>query len=275
MSECLYLDGRVRPLRVGLYGVALQIERPDELPILAPLPRLRRIGCWGRVDWAGDALLACAAHSIPISFLSAGRGVACFLPALPPAKAFGALIEEASLRADWTERLENWTDSELRRSLLTALKNRPETQKAVSGLLARGDARLALRVGLRTLDSPGPVRRIWSCFQECLHGWTVERLREQSLFLGHFGFSSDKPNVPQRLALVVSPLLLSETLEQAAREARRRRPEGPAHGAGAGNLAHRCALAFDRAEPVLAKHFAGALRRFERLVRDSAEEVEA
>ncbi len=275
MSECLYLDGRVRPLRIALYGAALQIEQPDEVPILAPLPRLRRISCWGRVDWAGDALLACAAHSIPISFLNAGRGVACFLPARPPAKTFGALIEEAGLHADWNNRLENWTDSELRRSLLAALKNRPEAQTAVSRSLALGDARLALRVGLRTLESPGPTRRIWSCLQEILHGWTVERLQTQSLFLGHFGFSSDKPNVPQRLALVVSPMLLSETLEQAQREARRRRPAGPMDGAGAGNLAHRCALAFDHAEPALAKHFAGALRRFERLVRDCAEEVEA
>jgi len=274
MNQCLYLDGRARPLRVALYGAALEVVREGEVLALAPLGRLRRISCLGRVDWAGDALMACAAGAVAVSFLRAGRAAAHFLPARPPARSFGALIEDAGLHPAWNERLEDWTDSELRRSLMLALRETGQGSDSVARLVAAGDSRQALRAGLRILGSRGPDRRILRHLLENLHAWAVERLLGKSLFLGHFGFSSDKPNLPERLAHVVSPLLLGESLEQARREAHRRRPSGPVDGAGAGGLAHRCALAFEHAEPALARRFDGALRRFERLVRDCAEEVE-
>lgn|GEM_PF-4136500 len=274
MNQVLYLDGRAQPLRVGLYGVALEVAREADRLSLAPLPRLRRICCWGRVDWSGDALLACAAHAVPISFVRGGKGSAYFLPARPPARAFGALIEDACLHPDWAARLEDWTDAELRRSLMAALRTHHKMGEAVGRLLAAGDTRLAVRATLKSLGRQGPSRRVWSHLQECLHSWSVERLRSQPLFLGHFGFSSDKPNVVERLAHVVSPILLSQAVEQMDRESRRRRPGGPGDSTGTGGLAHRCALAFGHAEPAVAKRFAAAFRRFERLVRDCAEEIE-
>lgn len=274
MEQCLYLDGRARPLRIGLYGVALEIAREGAVVAFSPLPRLRRICCWGRVDWTGDALWACASRAIPISFLRGGRGAAFFLPARPPPRTFGALIDEASLHPDWANRLEDWTDGELRFSLLAALARRVELRAPVGKLLAGGDMRLAVRAGLRSLDANGPARRIWSHLSECLHAWTVEHLQREPLFLRNFAFSSDKPNVVERLAHVVSPILLPPTVDQVAREGRRRRPDGPKDAVGAGGLAHRCALAFRQAEPAVAKRFQLALRRFERLVRETAEDIE-
>ena len=88
-----------------------------------------------------------------------------------------------------------------------------------------------------------------------------------------FGYSSDKPNLPEHLTRALSPLLLPVVAEQCGREAARRGSEGPIDGFGEGGLAHRCALAFDRAEPALTARMGHVLRGFEQLVRDCAEEV--
>lgn len=273
MIQNLYLDGRHEPLNIGLYGTALQINRADCAPVFVPLERTRRICCWGRVQWAGEALIACATHRIPISFLSHGRSIACFLPNRPPPRAFGALLEEAVLNPAWGERFENWIDSEVIRSLHAVADRGDREWAAVRFFLARGDARQALRAGLRV--GGGRPRQIWRHLQEYLHAWVSARLLGEDIPLACFGYSSDKPNLPEHLTKVLAPLLLPPLLEQCTREAKRRRPDGPCDGAGEGRLAHRCALAFDHVEPRLVARTRHLLRRFERLVRDCAEEVEA
>jgi hypothetical protein len=267
----LYLDGRREPLDIGLYGAALQISRPESAPVFAPLKRTRRICCWGRVQWAGEALIACAAHAIPISFLSHGRSIAYFLPTRPPPKAFGALLEDAVLNPAWDERLENWVDSEVVRSLRAVTDRGSHEWTAVRFLLAKGDARQAVRAALHM--GRNRPRRIWRHFQECLHAWVSARLLKEDFSFACFGYSSDKPNLPEHLTRALAPILLPALMEQGKREAERRRSDGPIDRSGEGSLAHRCALAFDHAEPQLTARMKHMLRRFERLVRDCAEEV--
>lgn len=273
MIQSLYLDGRREPLRIDLYRTALQISQRDVAPVFAPLSRTRRICCWGRVQWAGEALIACAAHAIPISFLSHGRSIAFFLPARPPAKAFGALLEEAVLNPAWCERLENWIESEIIRSLAAIVVRASGEWAEVQFFLARGDARQALRAALR-ISRGNQARRIWRHFSEYLHAWVSARLLAEDFSGACFGYSSDKPNLPEHLARALSPLLLPALMEQCALEAKRRGPDGPIDRAGEGSLTHRCALAFDRVEPRLDARMNHILRRFERLVRDCAEEVD-
>jgi hypothetical protein len=227
------------------------------------------------VHWAGEALIACAARAIPICFLGHGRGIGYFLPSRPAAKCFGALIDDARLHPDWGHRYLDWTDSELRRSLRVIIHDRDETWKPVKLVLAAGDPRLALRAGLRLAGPAAPWRPIWRHLNECLHAWTVEQLLLQPLALTDLGSSSDRPNLTHQLALVLSPLLLPAVIEQSGRERARKTPGAPAPSVrGTGGLAHRCALAFKALEPRLAKHFSQALRRFESMVRTSAEDFE-
>jgi hypothetical protein len=274
MISSLYLDGRARVVRVGLYGAALEVGGEGDIPALAPLAHLRRVCCWGRVQWAGEALIACASRAIPICFLGHGRGIGYFLPARPAAKCFGALIDDARLHPQWEERLRDWTDGELRRSLLTVTSDQSATSDAIKRLVAAGDTRLALRAGLKIAAPGQPWRPIWRHLNECLHAWTVEQLLGQPLALPDLGGSSDRPNLTNQMALVLSPLMIPAAHRQAATERARKSTTPPATTAGAGSLAHRCALAFKGVEPRLAKHFPRALRRFESLVRTCAEDFD-
>ena len=272
MISSLYLDGRSRLVRVGLYGAALEVGAEGDLPALTPLVHLRRVCCWGRVQWAGEALIACASRAIPICFLGHGRGIGYFLPARAAAKGFGALIEDAILHPDWSERLQNWADSELRRSMLTITADRGDAWKPVRALVVSGDTRLALRTGLRMAGPNAPWRPIWRHLNECLHAWTIQQLLLQPLVLPDLGSSSDRPNLTHQMTLVMSPFLVPGAIDQTARERARKAPGGPIDKSGAGSLAHRCALAFKSLEPRLARHFPRALRRFESLVRTCAED---
>ncbi len=275
MTSSLYLDGRAREVRVGLYGAALEIGRDSALPALAPLVRLRRVCCWGRVHWAGEALIACATRAIPICFLGHGRAIGYFLPARPAATSFAALIDEARLHPEWGHRYQDWTDSELRRSLRVIVHDRDETWRPMTVTLADGDPRQALRAGLRLAGPNAPWRPIWRHLNECLHAWAVEQLLRQPLTLPDLGNSSDRPNITHQMTLILSPLLLPAVIAQSAKEGARKAPGAPpATVRGPGGLAHRCALAFKTLEPRLVKHFSQALRRFESLVRTCAEDIE-
>jgi hypothetical protein len=274
MISSLYLDGRARQVSVGLYGTALELAGEGEPPRLAPLVHLRRICCWGRVHWAGEALIACAARAIPICFLGHGRGIGYFLPARPAAKCFSALIDDARLHPLWTERLLDWEASEFRRSLLAVVEGRDGAWTFVKALLDAGDPRLALRTGLRLAAPAAPWRPVWRNLNECLHAWTIQQLLSQPLALPDLANSSDRPNLTQKLTLVISPLLLQAAVNQAVIERNRKTPRGPAAMTGTGSLAHRCAVAFSALEPRLARFFWPALRRFESLVRTCAEDFE-
>jgi hypothetical protein len=64
----LYLDGTT-PLRVVLDGPGLRVRAAGAADRLFPLRRLSRVVVCGKVDWATEALLACAQASIPVSFV--------------------------------------------------------------------------------------------------------------------------------------------------------------------------------------------------------------
>jgi hypothetical protein len=274
MTGSLYLDARKRVIHVGLYGSALEVGGEGEVPSLAPLARLRRVCCWGRVQWAGEALIACATRAIPICFLGHGRGIGYFLPARPAAKGFGSLIDDARLHPEWSKRLHDWTESALRRSFLAITEDRSDAWKPIDNLLAVGETRLAFRAGLRLAGPATPWRPVWRHLNECLHAWTIEQLLRQPLTLPQLGCSSDRPDVTSLMTQVLAPLLLPAAVDQARTESGRKAPDRPIDKAGAGSLTHRCTLAFNAVEPRLAKYFARAVRQFESLVRACAEDFE-
>jgi hypothetical protein len=64
----LYLHGH-QPLAVELDGPALRVSQTESADRLFPLERLSRVVASGEVAWSTEALLACADHDIPVSFL--------------------------------------------------------------------------------------------------------------------------------------------------------------------------------------------------------------
>lgn len=275
MRQTLYLDGRREALGVELHGSALKIARPSAAPSFAPLERTRRICCWGRVQWAGEALIACALGAIPISFLAHGRSLACVLPNRPPPRSFAALVEDAALNPAWGERLENWVESEAARAVALVMDRGADRSAAIRAALDYRGARQTLNAVARIGDDGGAPRRIWLQLQEYLHAWAIARLQAEDIPSTCFGYSSAMPNLPECVARALSPLLLPALAEQSAREVRRQKRGGRIDAFGEGGLAHRCALAFDQAEPALAARMRCILRGFERLVRDCAEEVDS
>ena len=66
----LYLHGH-QPLAVALDGPALRVTQAESADRLFPLERLSRVVASGEVAWSTEALLACADHGVPVSFLAA------------------------------------------------------------------------------------------------------------------------------------------------------------------------------------------------------------
>ncbi len=64
----LYLLGREQT-DVVLDGPALRVSRNGHADARVPLRRLARVIVSGRVNWATNALLACADHDVPVVFL--------------------------------------------------------------------------------------------------------------------------------------------------------------------------------------------------------------
>jgi len=271
MTQTLFLDGRRKPLQIDLYGTAIQISGADPTATLAPVARIRRIACWGRVDWTGEALLACAERQIPISWLKRDQHLALFLPARPQPRGFAALLEEASLTETWSASVDDWLRSEARRSLTDSLRQWPSLATPSLMTVMAQDPLIAVQLCLRLSRDHLTARRIWRQCMALMHAWLAERLIHEELAAGHFGASSARDNLIRLFAIALSPLILPLAIQQAAREQRRRMPAEPLASSGRGTTTHRNAIAFDHLEPSLNRHFYDSWRRFDRMVRDLAE----
>ena len=161
MLKPLYLPGQVRT-EVVLDGPALRIARPACADLRVPLQRISRIVVSGGVNWATNALLACADNNVPIIFLRGNGSVR--------ARGLGTQSRQSDLqqkwsyfidRPDWQELYEDWRAPALRRSLALSARRlgmRADHCKTYLNELLTDPIR----------DSLGETA--WSCFRTRLHG---------------------------------------------------------------------------------------------------------
>lgn len=156
----LYLHGH-QPLAVALDGPALRVTQAESADRLFPLERLSRVVASGEVAWSTEALLACADHGVPVSFLRRdGVLRARFLgrprgqPPVELREALEALLDEAS----GVGRLRDWLagqSSRARLALARRLHGAPigaDAHELREHLRAQA-RRYAPEEGLRLLDA--------------------------------------------------------------------------------------------------------------------------
>lgn len=79
LRKPLYLQGQNNGLAVALDGPALRVRQPERATVFYPLARLARVISKGGVQWACEALLACADAGIPVVFLDGDGDVRGYL----------------------------------------------------------------------------------------------------------------------------------------------------------------------------------------------------
>ncbi len=152
LRKPLYLQGQSE-MAVELDGRSLRVLQVERAALLYPLMRLARVLSKGEVRWSCEALLACAAASVPVVFLDREGNVRGYL--FGPASGGDMLYPclRAGIRrsggwgryADWRRTMRShaqWTlEQQLRRAnviqdqVLVWMGWRPVGQGAVNGIL--------------------------------------------------------------------------------------------------------------------------------------------
>jgi CRISPR/Cas system-associated endonuclease Cas1 len=98
----LYLDRGAAAVR--LEGPALIVDQPDTAAGRFPLRLLSRVVVRGPVPWSMEALFACLASGVPISFLSLDGAVVGFcLGRERPEESLAMLLDRLLAEPGWAE----------------------------------------------------------------------------------------------------------------------------------------------------------------------------
>jgi hypothetical protein len=156
----LYLDRGAAAVRVE--GPALIVDQPDAAEGRFPLRLLSRVVVRGPVPWSMDALFACLASGVPITFLSLdGAVVGLCLGRERPEESLAMLLDRLLAEPGWAEIYGRWSRAAERRAIVEVARRlslpigadlRPEV---VSGLMAArmpGGDTPGARSALRRLD---------------------------------------------------------------------------------------------------------------------------
>jgi hypothetical protein len=156
----LYLDHGTAAVR--LEGPALIVDQPDAAEGRFPLRLLSRVVVRGPVPWSMDALFACLASGVPITFLSLdGAVVGLCLGRERPEESLAMLLDRLLADPGWAEIYARWSRAAERRAIVEVARClalplgtdlRPEV---VSGLMAArmpGGDTPGARSALRRLD---------------------------------------------------------------------------------------------------------------------------
>lgn len=156
----LYLDCDAAAVR--LEGPALVVDQPDCAEGRFPLRLLSRVVVRGPVPWSMEALFACLASGVPITFLSLdGAVVGLCLGRERPEELLAMLLDRLLAEPSWAEIYGRWSKAAERRAIIEVARRlalplgtdlRPEV---VSGLMAArmpGGDTPGARSALRRLD---------------------------------------------------------------------------------------------------------------------------
>ena len=156
----LYLDRAAAAVRLD--GPALIVEQPASAAGRFPLRLLSRVVVRGPVPWSMEALFACLAGGIPVTFLSLdGAVVGLCLGRDRPEESLAVLLDRLTAEPSWTEMWERWRKAAERRAIIEAARRlalpvgadlRPETVAVLAAAQLPGGDTPGARSALRRLD---------------------------------------------------------------------------------------------------------------------------
>ena len=97
------------PMQVDTCHEALTVKRAGAPVQRFPLARLARVICNRHTTWTGEALCACLAHTVPITWLDGhGRALGNSQPRIHTPEPLDATLDLYLELPDWHKRLDNW-----------------------------------------------------------------------------------------------------------------------------------------------------------------------
>jgi hypothetical protein len=118
----LYIDCGGAAVR--LEGPALIVEQPQRAAGRFPLRLLSRVVVRGPVPWTMEALFACLAGGVPVTFLSLdGAVVGLCLGRERPEESLALLLDRLTAEPDWAEIYGRWSRAAERRAIVAALRH--------------------------------------------------------------------------------------------------------------------------------------------------------
>jgi hypothetical protein len=152
----VYIDRGAAAVRLD--GPALVVDEPARSEGRFPLRLLSRVVVRGPVPWTMEALFACLAAGIPVTFLSLdGEVVGLCLGRDRPEESLTMLLDRLTGEAGWAEIYERWCRAAERRAIVEALRRlTPPPGGPGDGADLRPDAvRALLLARLPGGDTPG------------------------------------------------------------------------------------------------------------------------
>ena len=156
----LYLDRGAAAVR--LEGPALIVEQPDSANGRFPLRLLSRVVVRGPVPWSMEALFACLAGGVPITFLSLdGAVIGLCLGRDRPEESLTILLDRLLAEPGWAEIYTRWCKAVKRRAIVEVARRlalpvgadlRPEVVCALAAAHMPGGDTPGARSALRRLD---------------------------------------------------------------------------------------------------------------------------
>jgi CRISPR associated protein Cas1 len=156
----LYLDRDAAAVR--LEGPALIVDQPDAAEGRFPLRLLSRVVVRGPVPWSMEALFACLASGVPITFLSLdGAVVRLCLGRERPEESLAMLLDRLLAEPGWAEIYGRWSRATERRAIVEVTRRlalplgtdlRPEAVRALAAVRMPGGDTPGARSMMRRLD---------------------------------------------------------------------------------------------------------------------------
>jgi hypothetical protein len=156
----LYLDRGAAAVRLD--GPALVVEQDACAEGRFPLRLLSRVVVRGAVPWTIEALLACLASGVPVTFLSLdGEVLGLCLGRERPEESLAVLLDRLTAEPDWAEIWERWRRAAERRAIVEAARRlglpvdadlRPQTLAALAAARLPGGDTPGARSAMRRLD---------------------------------------------------------------------------------------------------------------------------
>jgi hypothetical protein len=156
----LYVDHAAASVR--LEGPALIVDQPETAEGRFPLRLLSRVVVRGAVPWSMEALFACLASGVPITFLSLdGQVVGLCLGRDRPEESLTMLLDRLLAEPGWDEIYQRWMKAAERRAIVEVARRlalpvgadlRPEVVSGLAAAHLPGGDTPGARSLLRRLD---------------------------------------------------------------------------------------------------------------------------
>ena len=130
-------------------GGALVVRRAGAVIQRFPLTRVARVVCGNKATWTGQALAACLAEGVTITWVNGhGHALGNAQPRCAKPESLGALIETYLELPDWTSRFDNWRARRRLETLITSARRHAEEGRVQSARMFAERKRAFVHHGL-------------------------------------------------------------------------------------------------------------------------------